>query len=1187
MNPLRSRLCCVFFVCLLGIPVAARAAQIDLDGDGMGELWEQYFGATALLPEGDEDGDGMSNLDESRAGTDPFDRESALGFSEFTAAGGERKLTWSSVAGKRYRLDSSPDLESWEAGADSFFGSGAAMTMQLGEGDAGGLLVGAVLREVWREVPGTKVSDLTSIAEYPATPTGVHSLARLECPADDADNFGVRVKGFLIAPRTATFSFSLSAQDSAQFWLSSDAGRADLKLIASVPGGTGGGVVGADAQLGKQALAAVVGQAVDLVAGEIYYFELLHKAGVGDDHCSVSWKLSTQASHTVIPGRYLAAWIGAGDPAGAVRRFYRLVVDDFDSDADGAGDWEELTAKYDPFDPDSASEGVADGESLTAALAATTSTVSIAAMETVAFEEEEGGSEPVTARVRVSRSGALTPVTVFYSESGEADPGEDYVPLAGFVTLGFAETSVEFVVTPVADTHLEVPEILRLALVPGDDYQPDSDLEAEIDIQDFEDQREHLFVAQLGPEGAASTPASGLSSIRLSGDHRSCSVALSFSGLTSPQTAAHVHAVNGGSIVEGFTELGQIMDHLWVFPENGQGIYTSAQEILDALQGGGLYVNVHSTNYPAGEIRGDYSLVEGSIEFVPPPDPPELPDYTGEALERDVARLLTQGTFGPSEAEIDAVVSQGIEAWIDEQMDPVATPPSSLRNYVEAADAWEIDFMLQLGRPDHDPDHHNRRRGWWLMALEGEDQLRQRVAFALSEILVVSEENSRVRQRHEGAASYYDLLVDGAFGNYRDLLEEVSLHPIMGWYLSMIQNEKANGITQPDENYAREVMQLFSIGLLELHPDGTLKLDPDTFLPVQTYDNYLITELARVFTGWSFGTHASGGENTNFYYFGGNNDFQAAWKNPMKMFQAYHDEGTKDLVWGDPIPAGQSGEQDMDDAMDALFNHPNTGPFIARRLIQRLVTSNPSRGYIYRVAQVFDDNGSGVRGDLGAVVKAILLDYEARSQDVIAHVGFGRQKEPIVRYAAVVRAFDGKSQLPVSDFEPFGFNNTYSAGATRYRFGQTDNTLGQTPQAAPSVFNWFLPDYVNPGKLADAGLVVPEFQITTETTVVRTTNYNRNLAEGSNGQGGQNLAGDPTGLLDNIKLDKLALENHLTANGTAAFVDYLDKVLTARTMSDETRSILETTIDEHFTPTQKVNVALYLLLGSHDYQVQR
>lgn len=1197
-----SRLCLAIFMCSLGfLPGAMAQQQIDLDSDGMGDVWEQFFNATSLKPDGDEDFDGYNNLDESRAGTDPFDADSALGFSDFDASGGERKLTWPSVAGKKYLLQSGSDLVNWQSDQAPIYGSGAELTLQLGSGDTGGLLMGAVQREVWRDVRGTAVADLTSLAEYPASPTGVHALAMLECPGNDADDFGARVKGYIVAPRTGAYHFSLSSQDASQFSLSKDASRANLKVIAKTSGGTtttaiptadideaevrvGGGVAaGVENEIGV-----LLPGAVNLEAGQVYYFEVLHKGGVGDDHCSVSWRFSTQANYSVIPGRYLAAWLGAGDPPGALRRFYRLEVFDCDSDSDGATDWEELRVNYDPFDPDSVVPGVLDSVALKAALSATASTVAIVAVDAEGFEEEENGSDPKVARLSVTRTGGLAAVTVFYSEAGDAVVGEDYQALPGFVTFGFAENLVEFDVTPVADTHLEVPEGLTLTLDSGQaNYLVGAAGEAEVILQDYEDQRETLFVAQLGAEGAVQTSASGLSSIRLAGDHASCLVSLSFSGLTSTQIAAHIHAVNGGSIVEGFTELGQIMNHSWVFPEAGQGIFTSDQAILDALQGGGLYVNVHSSLYTAGEIRGDYALVEGSIEFDPPADPPPVPPYVGADLERDVARFLTQATFGPTEALIDQVVLQGIEAWIDEQMDPVATLPSNLLNYVEAADAWEIDYYANNGMPGFDPNHHNRRRGWWLAAVKGNDQLRQRVAFALSEILVVSEENSRVRQKHEGAAQYYDLLAGHAFGNFRDLLDAVTLHPIMGWYLSMIQNEKANGITQPDENYAREVMQLFSIGLLELHPDGSLKLDPATLLPIQTYDNFLITELARVFTGWSFSVRSDGTANTQFGYGGGNNLMQASWKNPMAMFQAYHDEGTKQLLSGISVPAGQTGEQDMDDAMDALSVHPNTGPFISRRLIQRLVTSNPSRGYVYRVAQIFDDNGSGVRGDLGAVVKAILLDYEARSQDIIDNVTYGRQKEPIVRYVAMIRALDGASQLPLSDLEPFGFVNTYPAGTTRYRFFQTDSTLGQTPQAAPSVFNWFLPDYVNPGCLADAGLVVPEFQTTTETTVVQRTNFNRNMTDGDNGQSGTNLPGDPTQLLDNIVLDRLSLENYLSANGTVAFVDHLDKILTARTLSPETRTILEETIDNHTSANNRVKVALYLLMSSPDYMIQR
>ena len=323
MTSLFPRLCLSALLCLLGSQTSSRAAQIDLDGDGMGDVWEQFFNATGLLPGGDEDWDGTTNVEESLAGTDPFDGASALGFSDFSSSDGERSLTWDSLAGKRYQLRASGDLQTWVSHGDSAIGSDGAMTMKLGSGDAGGLLVGAVTREVWRDVRGKAVADLTSLAEYPASPTGVHSLTKLECPVNDADNFGARVKGYIIAPRTATFSFSLSSADAGQFWLSKDAGRDNLKLIAS----SGGDVVihaddviaNADAEH-QHHVAAVLAQPVSLVAGEIYYFELLHKGGVGDDHCRVSWKLPSQTSYSVIAGRYLAAWFGAGEPVGTKRR---------------------------------------------------------------------------------------------------------------------------------------------------------------------------------------------------------------------------------------------------------------------------------------------------------------------------------------------------------------------------------------------------------------------------------------------------------------------------------------------------------------------------------------------------------------------------------------------------------------------------------------------------------------------------------------------------------------------------------------------------------------------------------------------------------------------------------------------------------------------------------------------------
>ena len=344
------------------------------------------------------------------------------------------------------------------------------------------------------------------------------------------------------------------------------------------------------------------------------------------------------------------------------------------------------------------------------------------------------------------------------------------------------------------------------------------------------------------------------------------------------------------------------------------------------------------------------------------------------------------------------------------------------------------------------------------------DQLRQRVAFALSEIFVVSDVASSLAQQPEALANYYDTLANDAFGNFRQLLQDATLSPVMGNYLNMLRNAAAipSKGTSADENYAREIMQLFTIGLNMLNPDGTLQLDTSG-QPIPTYNNTTIVQTANVFTGWSYHSTLATPSFT-----GG----AADWYNPMQLYTTFHDNTAKTIVsttaTGAPvvIPANQGGAADLKMELDALFNHQNTGPFFCRQLIQRLVTSNPSPGYVYRVAQVFANDGTGTRGNLAAVVKAILLDYEARSSAVVNDASFGKLKEPHQRQTALYRAFNANSQ------------------EGRFAIFSADQTLGQAALRSPTVFNFFLPAFVPPGMLAAAGLDGPEFQITTASTAI-------------------------------------------------------------------------------------------------------
>ena len=435
----------------------------------------------------------------------------------------------------------------------------------------------------------------------------------------------------------------------------------------------------------------------------------------------------------------------------------------------------------------------------------------------------------------------------------------------------------------------------------------------------------------------------------------------------------------------------------------------------------------------------------GSGGSAPPPQPPPPAPVT----KAEAYQFLNQSSFGATETEAASVISMRQERWIDDQM---LKPVSRQLPQLQMLPPPQFPFELHADRVDI----------WFRNALYGEDQLRQRVAFALSEILVVSQLGA-LGNLPFAVADYYDVLAENAFGNYRDLLEKITLHPAMGVYLSMLGNEKPDPDLniRPDENYARELMQLFSIGLVELNMDGTEKLDGQG-QPIPTYNQEIIEGFAHVYTGWTFAGAPTFHPDVFFLP-------QASQYFPMELWEEYHDTGTKQLLNGVVLPAGQSGTQDLADALDNIFNHPNVAPFISIRLIQRLVTSNPSPGYVRRVAEAFDDNGAGVRGDLGAVVKAILLDDEAHP--AMAMEIDGKVKEPLLRLTQLWKAY----------------NATSNSG--RFPLNASYIIFGQGPLQSPSVFNFFSPFYAPPGEIRDSSLVAPELEIATEYQNTFFTNY--------------------------------------------------------------------------------------------------
>ena len=707
----------------------------------------------------------------------------------------------------------------------------------------------SVVREIWTGVPGTNIADIPL-----GTPANLtNAFGALEGVTDYGDNYGERIRGYFTAPATGNYYFWIAGSDSAQLWISDDGEAVNKILRAWVtptnnpapppPNGT------ASRQWNVQS--SQQSKWLTLVAGQKYYLEVLHKAGTGPgDNWSVAWLQDPTGTNNT--------------PAGVVPGY--------------------LLSRY-------------------------------------------------------------------------------YPPLP--------------------------------ANIPGT-----------------------LYSANMLAQGTAVSTAVGSATLRVSVDGTQAVLKRSFSGLSSPLTGEHIHCD------PYLTNPSQIMFDIDAATPQPDGSYIwniapvgtlSAADIQEIIREGKAYINIHTVKYPAGEINGHFTPAAGSQTFTPPPAPPAWADDS--ANTNAAARFLTQATFGASSNDIATVQALGYAGWITNQFSLPAT--------------HHLPVVLANASPDPtDPypssDWFNT---WWRLSVTAPDQLRQRVAFALSEIMVVSE-NGVLQDNARALASYYDTLLDNAFGNFRSLLKAVTLTPAMGLYLNMQGNDKGSIITgiHANENYAREINQLFSIGLYREWPDGTLILNSSGNL-VPTYNQNVINGFAATFTGWTYyqTNQANGRLPTSFFP-------PANYTNAMVLVPTHHDLGAKLLLdnvtlppaWG--LQAASTNvafdiycSQDLESAMDSIFYNQNVGPYICRQLIQRLVTSNPSRDYVYRVTQVFNDNGSGVRGDLAAVVQAILLDYQARGTNLITQPTYGKQREPLLRVTAVARAFPS----------PPTMNGTYSESGTQ------------------------------------------------------------------------------------------------------------------------------------------------------------
>jgi len=573
-----------------------------------------------------------------------------------------------------------------------------------------------------------------------------------------------------------------------------------------------------------------------------------------------------------------------------------------------------------------------------------------------------------------------------------------------------------------------------------------------------------------------------------------------------------------------------ITEYLWDF---GDEQSLSGAELVTAnhvYENPGAYSIILTVKNAAGDEDSELIIVT-VLEDEPPDEPTDV----------EAARLLAQATFGAVDESIAAVREKGIEGWIDEQLTLTSAP--------------HLDYVLVNSNGSGRDARHEI---FWRSITDGEDQLRSRVAFALSQLLVVSDLGQTLSNAQYGVTHYYDILRDNAFGNYRELLEQVTLNPVMGIFLSSLQNDKGSEETntRADENFARELLQLFSIGLDNLNLDGTPSGG-------KAYTQEHVEEFARVFTGWNY-------KNADRWNrkLGTGTDLIS----PMEAFEDHHDTGSKTLLGGETVPAGLTAREDLERALDNVYAHQNIAPFVSRHLIKHLVTSNPSPAYIARVAAVFNDNGRGERGDLGATVKALLMDQEARNPDF--NENFGKLREPVIRLSQLWRAFS----ITQGTENERGEYNTHSP-ALKNLSSQT----GQTVLSSPSVFNFYRPDYAPNGPVLDAGLVSPESQIFTDGNIIATASrlnvqIHRHYKQ--------------TSTADHLKVSYLDFAKELElASDPQALLDRMNLLLLSGGMSADLNNLLlshlQSLPDDEKGNIQKVQDALSLIIASPEYLVQQ
>lgn len=549
-----------------------------------------------------------------------------------------------------------------------------------------------------------------------------------------------------------------------------------------------------------------------------------------------------------------------------------------------------------------------------------------------------------------------------------------------------------------------------------------------------------------------------------------------------------------------------------------------------------------------------------------------FPIQNNEQL-KDASRFLAQCTFGADMATIRMVAAMGKEAWLKEQfrLPATLTTPELLTHGSLYGDLGEFE-----GNGFHTV--HNFNTAWSTINLTAPDLLRQRIGFALSQLMVINNRTDFFNDVGVASSNYYDLLLNNAFGHYEKLLMDVTRSASMGTFLSHYNNPKADPANNihPDENYAREIMQLFSIGLWELNSDGTRKYDNrGQFIPTYTNDN--IKEFAQVFTGLSDG----GSHGVFGTIFDDSENVREMVMVPMKMYDAYHDKSEKRLLNGLVLPAGQSGDEDLKQTIRHLSTHPNAAPFISKSLIKMLTTSNPSSDYVQRVSAVFNPT---TPNNMQAVITAILLDPEARSCEASSNARFGKLREPMVRHLNYIKTFLMTAN-PNGDYP--------------YQFNCLKANTGQAPLQAPSVFNFFLPDYSPQGPINQQYMVAPEFQILNATNAVGLLNEVNKLTVNQSyleeycvevPEDDEPVQVTPTEefaesyeLFSDYRMDySEALE---LANDDAALINYLDILLANGLLTDATKGIINEAVRQLSEPIDKLRMAAYLIMISPDYAI--